>query len=401
MRRVGALVTVAVLAACATPPASRLPPPEAASSPVASPQAAAAGPLGLRLESCREAPERLAGVPPSRGCVATLTQHVSDPATLRWLGAAEVERRYLVYAPAALPAGRIPVVLFFPGATASAEVAASYYTHGRFEALADRDGFIVVYANGLPQSPWPSMKASVPNGGFLRSCETPHHGEGVDVAYVRAVLTELEAELPIDRRHVYATGVSAGGGLCFALAIEAPDLVAAIAPVVPVAYPPSGPALRACNPREGLDEVSIAMVASTDDPFVAYAGGGSRVFPSARNAGMETTRDAWLAALGLSGPAAVDAIPDAVTGDSYEPVTGRTSSTLERQRYGPGADGRELWFYRAVGMGHWWPSPVPMSSGLWSRFGKNNQDVDFADEAWAFFRKHGKSGAPLAQVGLR
>jgi polyhydroxybutyrate depolymerase len=304
-----------------------------------------------------------------------------------------------VYAPAALPAGPVPVVLVFPGATASAEAAALYYTHTRFETLADRDGFVVVYANGLPQSPWPGMKPAVPEGGFLRSCESPHEGEGIDVAYVRAILADLERELPIDRTRVYATGLSAGGGLCFGLAIEAPDLVAAIAPVAPVAYPPSGPAMGTCHPRPGLDDVSIAMVASTDDPIVAYAGGGSRAYPSAHNPGMEFTRDAWLAALGLSERAQVDPIPDVVAGDSYEPLTARTSSTIERQRYGPGADGRELWFYKAIGMGHWWPSPVQMWSGLWSRFGKNNQDIDFADEAWAFFQRHAKHAA--AAVGAR
>jgi hypothetical protein len=25
---------------------------------------------------------------------------------------------------------------------------------------------------------------------------------------------------------------------------------------------------------------------------------------------------------------------------------------------------------------------------LWERFGKTNQDVDFADEAWGVFRRH-------------
>jgi polyhydroxybutyrate depolymerase len=334
------------------------------------------------------------GAEQSHGCIGKLVQHVSDPATLQWLGTPDVERRYLVYVPSSLPRGRLPVVFVFPGATASAEVAAFHYTHLRFETLADRDGFVVVYGNGLPQSPWPDMTPSVPEGGFLRSCESRHEGEGIDVAYVRAVLAALEAELPIDRARVYATGLSAGGGLCFALAIEAPDLVAAVAPVVPVAYQPSGPALGTCHPRPGLEEVSIAMLASTDDPFVAYAGGGSVEYPNARNPGMEATRDAWIAALGLPGGVEVDPIADIVQGDSYEPLTGRTSSTVERQRYRAAPDGRELWFYKAVGMGHWWPSPTQMWSGLWSRFGKNNQDMDFADEAWAFFRRHAKQRAP-------
>ncbi|HEY3493554.1 MAG TPA: hypothetical protein VGK73_02665, partial [Polyangiaceae bacterium] len=77
-----------------------------------------------------------------------------------------------------------------------------------------------------------------------------------------------------------------------------------------------------------------------------------------------------------------------IHGDSYEPHTRRTTSTIERQRFGPGDDGRELWFYKADGMGHTWPNPNQLPQHLWSRFGKTNQDLDFADEAWAFFQRH-------------
>jgi polyhydroxybutyrate depolymerase len=322
--------------------------------------------------------------------VATFVQRLSDPATVRVLGATEVDRRYLVYAPARLPPRPVPVVLVFPGYSASAESAAFYYTHTRFEALADRDGFVVVYGNGLPNPPDARERPSVPKGGFLRGCLAEHAGEGIDVAYVRAIITALETELAVDHNRIYATGLSAGGGMAFELAIEAPDLVAAIAPVAPLPFQPSGPWLLGCHPRAGHDGVSIAMLAATDDPFVSYAPGGSREYPAARYPGMEQTRDAWRAALGLSGAPEVDALPDLVSGDSYEPDTGRASSTLERQRFGPGPDGRELWYYKAVGMGHWWPNPTQMWSGLWSRFGKTNQDIDFADEAWTFFQRHAR-----------
>jgi polyhydroxybutyrate depolymerase len=220
----------------------------------------------------------------------------------------------------------------------------------------------------------------------------PHAGEGIDVTYVRRILDELAREVPIDKTRIYATGVSAGGGMAFQLALEAPDLVAAIAPVVPLPFQPQGPWLHACHPQTGHDRVSIAMLAATDDPFISYGPGSSREYPDAQYPGMESTRDAWLTALGLSGPPQVDQLPDLVQGDSHEPDTHQTTSSIERQRYGPAPDGRELWFYRAVGMGHAWPNPTQIWSGIWSRFGKTNQDIDFADEAWAFFKRHAKAG---------
>jgi polyhydroxybutyrate depolymerase len=382
--RVPATAVVAlVLAACG------------AGRPVVSPATPSPMPSArFRLRLCTDAPVRLPGPPgaaQSRGCVVKFTQALSDPATIRALGADKVARRALVYAPAHLAPRPTPVVLVFPGYTASAEAAAFYYTHTRFESLADQEGFIVVYGNGLPSSPDTGEKPSMPEGGFFQGCLADHAGEGIDVRYVRQLLALLETELPIDRARVYATGLSAGGGMSFQLALEAPDLVAAIAPVAPLPFQPRGPWLHACHPQAGHDRISIAMLAATDDPFISYGPGSSREYPAARYPGMEATRDAWLAALGLAGPPELDRFPDLVQGDSFQPQTGRTSSIVERERYRPGPDGRELWYYKAEGMGHAWPNPTQSWSGLWQRFGKTNQDIDFADQAWAFFRRHAKT----------
>ena len=373
----------------AAPPAVVTPP--AAPSTALSAASAAPAASGFRLRLCSEAPVHLQGPPgaaQSRGCVATFTQALTDPATIRFLGADKVARRYLVYAPANLPPRPVPVVLVFPGYSTSAEAVAFYATHTRFETLADRDGFIVVYGNGLPNPPNAREHASMPKGGFLQGCLADHAGEGIDVQYVRQILAQLATELSIDRARIYATGLSAGGGMSFELALEAPDLVAAIAPVAGLPFQPQGPWLHACHPRPGHEAISIAMLGATDDPFITYAPGGSREYPSAHYPGMEQTRDAWLAAMGLSGPPEIDRVPDVVQGDSYTPETGRTTSTLERQRYRPGPDGRELWYYKAEGMGHAWPNPTQSWIGLWERFGKTNQDLDFADEVWAFFQRH-------------
>jgi polyhydroxybutyrate depolymerase len=382
-----------LLASCAGRQTTAAPPlASVAAGPPAVPAAPAPAPR-FRLRFCTEAPVQLEGPPgvaQSRGCVATFRQHLSDPAIIQTLGATDVERRALIYAPANLPARPVPVVLVFPGYSSSAEAIAFYNTHTRFETLADRDGFVVVYGNGLPNPPNAREHVSVAKGGFLSGCLAAHAGEGVDVAYVRLILAQLGGEIPIDRTRIYATGFSAGGGMSFELALEAPDLVAAVAPVAPVPFEPTGGWRLDCHPRPGHDRISVAMVAATDDPFVNYLPGGSREYPEARYPGMEQARDAWVAALGLTGPPEIDALPDVVQGDSYTPETGRTTSTIERQRYRPGPDGRELWYYKAIGMGHAWPNPTQTWSGLWRRFGKANQDLDFADEAWTFFQRHAK-----------
>jgi len=367
----------------------------------APPPAPAATPR-FRLRLCTESPVHLQARPDdqqSRGCVVTFRQHLSDPSIVQTLGATEVERRYLVYAPANLPSHPVPVVLVFPGYSSSAEAIAFYTTHTRFETLADRDGFVVVYGNGLPNPPTKREHASVPKGGFLSGCLAAHSGEGVDVTYVRQLLDQLGAEVPLDRTRIYATGMSAGGGMAFQLAIEAPDLVAAIAPVVPLPFQPTSGWLLHCHPKAGYDRISVAMVAATNDPFISYTPGSSREYPEARYPGMEQARDNWVAALGLSGPPEIDRLPDSIQGDSYQPDSGLTTSTVERQRYLAASDGRELWYYKATGMGHAWPNPTQTWPGMWSRFGKTNQDVDFSDEAWRFFRRHAKRDSRQSNGG--
>ena len=261
--------------------APQQPPPVRAASTVP-PASPAPAPPALRLRLCTEEPVRLEGppgAPQSRGCVVTFRQHLTDRTIIEALGATDVERRALVYVPANLPPRPAPVVLVFPGYSSSAEVIAFYQTHTRFEALADRDGFIVVYGNGLPNPPDAREHVSTPKGGFFSGCMAPHHDEGVDVAYVRELVDRLGAELPIDRARIYATGISAGGGMSFELAIEAPDLVAAIAPVVPIPFQPTGGWLLRCHPKPGYAKVSVAMVAATSDSFITYEGGGRASIP--------------------------------------------------------------------------------------------------------------------------
>jgi poly(3-hydroxybutyrate) depolymerase len=92
--------------------------------------------------------------------------------------------------------------------------------------------------------------------------------------------------------------------------------------------------------------------------------------------------------MGISAPPTFESFPDLVDSDSYEPHSGLTSSYIELYKYPAGSLGSEFWFYKAVGAGHWWPNPTQMFAGLWETFGKTNQDIDFADEAWEFFQRH-------------
>ena len=370
------------------PPAA----PVAVPSPVPLPAASSVtAPARFRLRLCSEAPVRLPSAPgarQSRGCVATFTQTLSDPATIRLLGTDKVARRYLVYAPANLPSHPVPVVLVFPGYSTSAESVAFYSTNTRFETLADRDGFIVVYGNGLPNPPNAREKVSMPKGGFLQGCFAAHAGEGIDVQYVRQILASLQTELEIDKARVYATGMSAGGGMSFVLALEAPDLVAAIAPVVPVPFEPRGLWLFAvtrsrdttasrsrCSPPPMIRSSLTAEAARASTPTPPTRAWRRRGTPGWPRWGSRARRDDAFPTSFRATPTSRHRPPEQHDRATALPAGAGRAGALVLQGGGDGTHVAE---------------PDADLAGLWERFGKTNQDLDFADEAWAFFQRHAR-----------
>jgi len=327
----------------------------------------------------------------SAGCVVNYMQSSSDPQTTEYFGTDTFERRYVVYAPLELPTSAVPVVFMFHGGTGAvnAESSASLYTHTSFERLADEHGFIVVYGNGLTLQLSGDQIAL--DGGWFHSCFAPHGGEGIDVQHVREILDQLESEINIDRTRVYATGLSAGGGMALQLAMEAPDLVAAVAPVAPLPWETEGSWLFECNPAtEGLGSVPIAMYAATADRFIPYLQGPGIRFPDNNYPGMEETRDHWLNIMGITGDPVIETRANTVADDSFEEHSGITDSFVEVYKYPEGSMGSEYWFFHAEGAGHWWPHPTQSIDFFWEDFGKTNQDIDFAEEAWKFFERHSK-----------
>lgn len=169
----------------------------------------------------------------------------------------KLPRRWLAWVPATLsePA---PVVIVLHGSLGSAEqiMQATYYD---FNALAERDGFIAVYPNGVDKH-WNDCRASADYAANKYDID--------DVGFLAAMLDSLAADYAIDRDRVYVAGLSNGGHMAYRLALEAPELiagVAAIAASLPVAE------------NLGCDSANIAMptliINGTADFVNPYEGG--------------------------------------------------------------------------------------------------------------------------------
>ena len=291
-----------------------------------------------------------------------------------------VTRRYLSYVPQSLAAGSAaPVVIVLHGYGADAETMRSYITQGRFEALAERDGFIVVYGNAAPGV---GTVPERPNGGGFRK-DSSGQSQVDDFAYLQKIIDDLASRGVISGKNpVFLAGLSDGGGMTHLAALHDPTRYQGIAELMP--YPGPTVAMPAANGGFALRRVLLGY--SLTDPAMAadYATQLAPLGP------------AWAAALGLS-PAEqqaprTSALPDLVKeGADYSGMLPNALLTRDSQAeeldYGSDPAAPQVRVLRFDHSGHLWPVPTPNDREQEiGEFGFRNQDMDMSDVVWEFFR---------------
>ena len=165
---------------------------------------------------------------PGAGCRAGASPRVRG--ARRTLIVGGEERGYLIDAPAAPGDRPLPLVLDFHGFRGSAQGQRWWTGMGR---LALRDGFIAVHPEGHDGV---RLLGTAGRGWDIRP------DEARDAGFVRRLLDRFEQERCVDRRRVFATGMSNGAFFASLLGCVAADRLAAVAPVA------GGLDLRACAP---------------------------------------------------------------------------------------------------------------------------------------------------------
>jgi polyhydroxybutyrate depolymerase len=131
---------------------------------------------------------------------------------------------------------------------------------------ADTEGFAIAWPNGTG-----SGAANSWNGGFC--CGAAADEDVDDTGYLRSLVDAIAQEVVVDRRRVYATGISNGGAMTQRLACEAADVFAAAAPL---AFPIGLLPIESCAPSR---PIPVLTFQGTTDVLVPYEGAGP--FPSA------------------------------------------------------------------------------------------------------------------------
>jgi polyhydroxybutyrate depolymerase len=158
-------------------------------------------------------------------------------------------RKVLVHAPSRLPASPA-LVLVLHGGGGSADTAYRQI-HPTLGPLANQRGFVVAYPEAGTR--WNDGRAGTASGAN-------------DVAWLRTVVDTLVQTRRVDRRRVFVTGLSNGAIMAYRLACEAPDLVAAIAPVAGN-RPADAPACTQAVPMQ--------LIEGTMDRLAPHPGGRS------------------------------------------------------------------------------------------------------------------------------
>lgn len=218
-----------------------------------------------------------AGGSPSASCPASATAAPGE--TTESITVDGRMRTFIVHVPPDYTGDSpVPVVIdFHPlGGTGSQQRGL-----GNWGSLADREGFIVVWPDGVGNS-W--------NVG--RCCDPAQSDNVDDVAFTRAIIENLQGQACIDPKRVYATGCSNGGGMAYKVACDAADVIAAAAPVDfdCLTGPTNDPSCAGCSPSRPISEIQFR---GTNDSAVPYEGGPTPVVPGLAFPGAEANLETW------------------------------------------------------------------------------------------------------------
>lgn len=300
------------------------------------------------------------------GWLALRMDRAPEPALPGTLERVELEhegrpRNVLFYRPARL-APRPALVLAFHGSMGDGEQARAMFAYD-LDRLAEAHGFLVAYPDGFERH-WNGCRAAGPYAA---------NREDVDDVGFAARIVEAAAGLApdLDTSRVFATGVSNGGQMALRLALEAPDLVGAVAVVI--AGQPAEDNLD-CTPSG--EPVAIAFLNGTEDPMNPFEGGEVALYGVWGNRGavLSTPESVayWRDLAGHTGPGEERWLADTDPDDG---------TRIEERSWS--APGRPLVRLLAVhGGGHTVPHPDFAMPRL---LGRTSRDHAAAQLVWDFF----------------
>jgi len=265
-----------------------------------------------------------------------------------------IRRSYYVHVPAGHDgAAPLPVVVALHGAFSTAR---RFERESGFSLLADREGFLVVYPQGIGL------------GDLFRHWNSGHCcGKAKkmnldDVGFALAAVDDVARRNPVDRTRLYVAGFSNGGMLAYRIAAEHPEVVAAVAVAsatiggVPAANEPEWSVARPRQP------VAVLAIHGRADVSVPYEGGRTAQSHGTSSAISVARSIRWWVDADGCGP---------------EPqIELMAQGHVERQAWSGCRNDTEVVLYSLNSWGHEWPKESLLGG------------FDAAGTIWRFFERH-------------
>lgn len=229
----------------------------------------------------------------------------------------------------------------------------------QMDRVSEIGNFIVVYPAGTGKF---QERFLTFNAGIC--CGYAKENEVDDVGFTMAVLDDVAKFFHIDQRRVYATGFSNGAFLCYRLAFELSNRIAAIAPVSGVIgidrfkYTPSRP-------------VPLVHFHGLKDMNVVYQGGvGPKAQEKIHRLSVAESIDYWVE----------------YNGCVEDKAKEMRKGMAVRKVYSSGKEGAEVVLWTLEDGGHAWPGGK--SSLPEQMVGRLNKDINASELIWEFFQAH-------------
>lgn len=232
----------------------------------------------------------------------------------------------------------------------------------KLDAVADREGLVVLYPDAVDLT-W----------SYGRPINQPMPMVGSDpvddIGFIRRLLDDLVSGRIADTRRVYVVGSSRGGLMTFTLACTLDDRIAAAAALITGMTDHQRDECRPSRP------VPMLALAGTNDRTQAYDGW---LLAAGRLLSVPETMEFWRA---LHGCTQQDgrSLPHRDKNDRTRILLVEWSGCKSAAR---------LRLYRVEGGGHLLPSLAPVEPTPPSKSGLRNNDIDTADEVWAYFKDY-------------
>jgi polyhydroxybutyrate depolymerase len=236
-------------------------------------------------------------------------------------------RFYVQHLPAPMPSGPVPVILAFHGGGGDGAGMASLTG---LDALADRDGFIAVYPNGIDRH-WNDGRRTIKN-------------KVDDVGFISALLDRLEQLYPVDAGRIYATGISNGGMFTERLGCQLAGRIVAIAPVEGSMPADIAPTCQSAQP------VTVLQIGGTADPIMPYDGGAVADFGGLGEGGVVLSVDRTMALW-----RSLDACAPPGPATRLPPIAPADDTVVFETNAAPCSAGADVTLLSILGGGHTWP----------------------------------------------